>query len=911
MKKIYTMVSLLALLLLAATPASAQSVPDREMRSAWVATVWRLDWPQTVISSTGNTSQIEKQKQQMITLLDSLEINNFNAVNFQVRSRCDAMYRSSFEPWSSDLVDTRGKDPGWDPLEFVVQECHKRGLECHAWLNPYRFESVKGQWTGLPGDYRDTNPDWVMDVTNSSGTTASILNPGLPEVTQRICDIIDEIVTNYDIDGVLFDDYFYLSGTNTSHDGNLYDAYKNAGGNLSIGDWRRDNVNRMIASVYSTIKEAKPWVRFGVSPAGIACTDANVARKYGIPRCPTGSDWQYNDIYSDPIAWVSQQSLDYISPQIYWTIGNSTHYDLATEWWSMVANKWNRHLYVSHSISSLTAQSKSPAESTVEAQTMAARPDYASGPGATTFQEYVDQIYLNREFNLDNAPGSIFYSCKYIYRTAPLFGHYLLNKAFTTRCLLPAMPWMGAHTPSPVENLTLAGSRLSWTPKEGMRYTVYAFPANLPDNEKLRKPEYLLGVSYSTEYTLDSKYLSGYTFGVCAYDRYGNESSIAIPGAALGKIDAPVLMTPTAEAVVEAPFSFAWQPVANAAEYIVEVSETADFNRTIDQRSTSETSLSSTAMTLLPLEKTLYWRVRACAAGYSEGVSSTGAFKVVQMRIAAPTHSTTTTSLTPVFEYTIDNREVTLQIAADSEFTDIVYTSVHTGSHKVADYALSGLAHYYARALYKRGDDELVTPAIEFYTPVVQPVVPAIAFPVAGGDFHADQHITLEGIAGPSILRVEVSADKSFPARQIYQNAKVGLSDMTDPKSGAEIRISGKSLVDGSTYWCRARATFRAYDEHGDISAVNTEYSAPVPFIYRASTSGVENITVENTWIKADGNSIVATADITDAEVSAISGIVVARAAQAAAGTVLVRGLEPGVYIVAANGHEPIKLTIR
>ena len=180
-----------------------------------------------------------------------------------------------------------------------------------------------------------------------------------------------------------------------------------------------------------------------------------------------------------------------------------------------------------------------------------------------------------------------------------------------------------------------------------------------------------------------------------------------------------------------------------------------------------------------------------------------------------------------MFEYTIDNREVTLQIAADSEFTDIVYTSVHTGSHKVADYALSGLAHYYARALYKRGDDELVTPAIEFYTPVVQPVVPAIAFPVAGGDFHADQHITLEGIAGPSILRVEVSADKSFPARQIYQNAKVGLSDMTDPKSGAEIRISGKSLVDGSTYWCRARATFRAYDEHGDISAVNTEYSAP------------------------------------------------------------------------------------
>ena len=154
----------------------AQS-PKREMRASWLATVYQLDWPKSVVSQTGNEVEINTQKRLMTRILDSLVSANMNAVCFQVRSRCDAMYRSSYEPWASDLVKKRGLDPGYDPLAFVVEEGHKRGLEVHAWVNPYRYESSVSDatWNELPNDYRVSNPEWMLQVGN-----ASILDPGLP-----------------------------------------------------------------------------------------------------------------------------------------------------------------------------------------------------------------------------------------------------------------------------------------------------------------------------------------------------------------------------------------------------------------------------------------------------------------------------------------------------------------------------------------------------------------------------------------------------------------------------------------------------------------------------------------------------------------------------------------------------------
>ena len=136
--------------------------PKREMRATWLATVWSLDWPSTKITETGNSAQIKAQKDQMIRILDNLASVNINAVFFQVRSRCDAMYKSSYEPWSSDLVSERGKEPGYDPLAFVVEEAHKRGIEVHAWMNPYRFSTASTYWDGQAGDYRETHPEWIL-----------------------------------------------------------------------------------------------------------------------------------------------------------------------------------------------------------------------------------------------------------------------------------------------------------------------------------------------------------------------------------------------------------------------------------------------------------------------------------------------------------------------------------------------------------------------------------------------------------------------------------------------------------------------------------------------------------------------------------------------------------------------------
>lgn len=262
-----------------AIPTIAQT-PKKEVRAFWLSTVWRLTWPKTtVISNTGNAQEIQEQKDELIMLLDSVKAANANTVYFQVRGRCDAMYKSSYEPWSSDLVATRGMDPGYDPLLFAVEEAHKRGIEIHAWFNPYRYESVLHQWDGTPQNYRESHPEWLLDYSDGS-----ILNPAMPEVRDHITAIIQEVVQNYDIDGVVFDDYFYMSGTTDDMDDELYQ--QSNPDNLSRADWRRQNVNKLIAQVYRMIQSEKPYVRFGISPAGVWCTgchDSRTIRRYSYP----------------------------------------------------------------------------------------------------------------------------------------------------------------------------------------------------------------------------------------------------------------------------------------------------------------------------------------------------------------------------------------------------------------------------------------------------------------------------------------------------------------------------------------------------------------------------------------------------------------------------------------------------
>lgn len=488
--------SALAAVLLAIAALPMSSGVKREVRSVWMATVWALDWP----SSTSSTTA---QKNEMVKYLDVLQKNNFNAVYFQVRTMSDAFYKSSYEPWSSYLTGTRGKDPGWDPLAFVVEECHKRGMECHAWVNPYRF-STGSNWSTAQ-DQALKSAGMLLAYTKSDGKTTTILNPGLESVRKRIVDVCKEIISNYDVDGLVFDDYFYPEGIPVTSSAGDYDLWQESGASMTFGDWRRNNVNQMVADVYKMVQQQKPYVRFGISPAGAACTSAAVAAKHGIDRCPVASDWQYDGIFSDPVAWLEAGTIDYISPQLYWKTNHKTNpFGPMTKWWSYVAKHFGRHHYASHSISFLNSSNTT-----------------------SDWEEIGKQVQFSRDYTENEASGAVFYSAAYVTgKKQSGFGEWLQVNKFQNKALTPAIDWKKSDLEKvQVSALNKRATVLSWAGVDNVRYSVYAVPesVNVETLDSNIPAEYLLGVSYKTTYTMPDDKKSGYNYAVCVLDRYGNE----------------------------------------------------------------------------------------------------------------------------------------------------------------------------------------------------------------------------------------------------------------------------------------------------------------------------------------------------------------------------------------------------
>lgn len=488
--------SALAAVLLAIAALPMSSGVKREVRSVWMATVWALDWP----SSTSSTTA---QKNEMVKYLDVLQKNNFNAIYFQVRTMSDAFYKSSYEPWSSYLTGTRGKDPGWDPLAFVVEECHKRGMECHAWVNPYRF-STGSNWSTAQ-DQALKSAGMLLAYTKSDGKTTTIMNPGLESVRKRIVDVCKEIISNYDVDGLVFDDYFYPEGIPVTSSAGDYDLWQKSGASMTFGDWRRNNVNQMVADVYKMVQQQKPYVRFGISPAGAACTSAAVAAKHGIDRCPVASDWQYDGIFSDPVAWLEAGTIDYISPQLYWKTNHKTNpFGPMTKWWSYVAKHFGRHHYASHSISFLNSSNTTG-----------------------DWEEIGKQVQFSRDYTENETPGAVFYSAAYVTgKKQSGFGEWLQVNKFQNKALTPAIDWKKSDLEKvQVSALNKRATVLSWTGVDNVRYSVYAVPesVNVETLDSNIPAEYLLGVSYKTTYTMPDDKKSGYNYAVCVLDRYGNE----------------------------------------------------------------------------------------------------------------------------------------------------------------------------------------------------------------------------------------------------------------------------------------------------------------------------------------------------------------------------------------------------
>ncbi|WP_419742066.1 family 10 glycosylhydrolase [Paraclostridium dentum] len=369
MKK-YLISFLIGLSLFMITGVNSSAQTD-EMSAAWVSTVYNLDWP-----SSNSKNNPQMQKQELINMLDKLKETGINTIVLQVRPKADALYKSSINPWSDVLTGTAGKDPGYDPLKFAVEEAHKRNMEIHAWFNPYRVTTSGTDFNKLAANSpAKLHPEWVISYNNKL-----YYDPGLPEVRKHIVDTVNEVVSNYDVDGIHFDDYFYPDSNFT--DNQTYNKYGNG---MEKGDWRRSNVNNLLKDVKTSIKSIKPNVKFGVSPSGIWRNKSSD---------PTGSDTRgsesYSTQYADTRYWIKNNLIDYVTPQLYWPIGYSVaDYSKLVSWWANEVSGSNVNLYIGQGI-------------------------YKQGTGDWVGQDIagqiIQQVNLNRQYS--NIKGSMYFSAK-------------------------------------------------------------------------------------------------------------------------------------------------------------------------------------------------------------------------------------------------------------------------------------------------------------------------------------------------------------------------------------------------------------------------------------------------------------------------------------------------------------------
>ncbi|MCX7919567.1 MAG: family 10 glycosylhydrolase [bacterium] len=410
--------------------------PQREFRGVWIATVNNIDWP----SRKG--LPVQEQQQELIKLFDLCTALNLNAVIFQVRPAGDAFYASKLEPWSVWLTGEQGKapDPYYDPLEFAVAECHKRGLELHAWFNPYRA-GFTSQASFASNHISKTHPEYVHRYGQNYW-----MDPGEPEIKQHTVNVILDVVRRYDIDGVHFDDYFYPYAVpgEAFPDSNSYSKYTSAGGKLKLDDWRRENVNSMVQQVYLGILKEKPWVKFGISPFGIW--------QPGYPPGITGLN-AYATLYADSRKWLQEGWVDYFTPQLYWRIDSpGQSYPKLLEWW-LQQNIRARHIYAGNILGGGGSRAASSTATTA------------------ANREIVNQVKITRE---QKALGNIFFSIKGLVRNRGKIQEVFQQEIYPQKALVPAMEWKRNYYPEQPAQVTAVSKgntimQLEWKPVRSAR----------------------------------------------------------------------------------------------------------------------------------------------------------------------------------------------------------------------------------------------------------------------------------------------------------------------------------------------------------------------------------------------------------------------------------------------------------
>ena len=443
--------------------SSLYAHPKHEFRASWMTTGFSIDWPKQKIA--------EAQKVELQQKFDMLAGANHNAVCLQVRSFCDALYKSSYEPWAECLTGTRGQDPGYDPLEFAIEEAHKRGLELHVWVNPFRATS-----SGMLNDSDlvvQHAGDWLIKYNNSS-FKGQIIDPGYPEAREYVHKVLMEIVNNYDIDGILMDDYFYAYGGTSTEDADSKSKYcyawksaitnfDNDKDNSYEDDWRRANVDSVVCRLYKELQKVKPWVRFGMGTPGNWSNKGSAAQYYGIGLPATTAMESYDYLYCNPVEWAKQGWVDYLNPQVYWsTTAKKGDYDILTPWWAKkVCENFSNKLPNGQKVHFFASQG---ACYVYDSEGMEGYND-----GVAEIQRQID---VNRANLSSGYTGSVFFSTS----SAILMRHELRESHFKYKALPPAMDWKSKTALAAPTNIKVKDTVMTWEHPTAERFTIYIYP---------------------------------------------------------------------------------------------------------------------------------------------------------------------------------------------------------------------------------------------------------------------------------------------------------------------------------------------------------------------------------------------------------------------------------------------------
>lgn len=465
--------------------------PKREWRGAWMHTV----------SGHYKGMPTEEMKQKLVEQLNSLQEAGINAVVFQVRPEADALYESKLEPWSRFLTGEQGKAPSpyWDPMAFMIEECHKRGMEFHAWINPYRVKTnIKNELA--PDHLYNIHPEWFVEYGNQL-----YFDPSLPESRKHICMVVADIVSRYDVDAIHMDDYFYPYPVKDQDFPDDAGFARYGAGFDNKGDWRRNNVNVLIKQIHETIRGVKPWVKFGVSPFGIyrnESSDPLGSKTNGLEN--------YDDLYADVLLWAREGWIDYNIPQLYWQIGHPVaDYKTLVEWWAK--NTENRPLFIGQSITN-----------TVK---------YADPENPNTHQ-------LDIKMRLQRSYQTIGGSCQWpavsLFENPGKYRDMLIKYYHKYPALPPVFDFIDNKAPAKVRKVkatwTEDGYILTWkAPKyreemqRAVQYVVYRFDAN--EDVDIDNASCIVAITRDNFYKLP--YDEGkkkYKYVVTALDRLHNES---------------------------------------------------------------------------------------------------------------------------------------------------------------------------------------------------------------------------------------------------------------------------------------------------------------------------------------------------------------------------------------------------